>query len=41
MIQAIALGRIVDDAASTHLGNERWAQSFFEFIDRTMLSQEG
>jgi AcrR family transcriptional regulator len=41
MLQAIALGRIVDDAASTHLGNERWAQSFFEFIDRTMLSSEG
>jgi AcrR family transcriptional regulator len=40
MIQAIALGRIVDDAAATHLGNERWAQSFFEFIDRTMLNSE-
>jgi AcrR family transcriptional regulator len=38
MLQAIALGRIVDDAATTQLGNERWAQSFYEFIDRTMVA---
>jgi AcrR family transcriptional regulator len=41
MIQAVALGRIVDDAAATHLGNERWAQSFYEFIDRAMLNAGG
>jgi AcrR family transcriptional regulator len=37
MIQAIALGRIVDDAATSQLGNQRWAQSFYEFIERTMI----
>jgi AcrR family transcriptional regulator len=37
MLQAIALGRIVDDAAATHIDNERWAQTFYDFIDRTMI----
>jgi len=41
MIQALGLGRIVDDAAATHLGNERWAQSAFDFIDRTMVTPHG
>lgn len=38
MLQAIGLGRIVDDASVSHLGNERWAQSFFDFVDRTMIA---
>jgi AcrR family transcriptional regulator len=37
MLQAIALGRIVDDAAATHIDNERWARTFYDFIDRTMI----
>jgi len=37
MIQAIALGRIVDDAAATHVGDEQWAQMFFDFVDHTLL----
>ena len=38
-LQAIALGRIVDDAAVSQVGNERWARTFFEFVDRALLVQ--
>lgn len=38
MVQAIALGRIVDDADSHHLTNKRWAQTFFDLIDRAFLN---
>ena len=38
ILQSMGLGRIVDDAATTHLGNERWAQAMFEFVDRAILS---
>lgn len=37
IIQAIALGRIVDDTAASQIGNERWANVYFEVIDRTMI----
>jgi AcrR family transcriptional regulator len=37
MIQAIALGRIVDDAATTPICNQRWVQSFYEIIERAMI----
>jgi AcrR family transcriptional regulator len=37
MIQSMAIGRIVDDAAKSHVSDEQWAQIFFEFINRTML----
>jgi AcrR family transcriptional regulator len=37
MLQAIALGRIVDDTAVSHIGNERWANMYFELVDRTMM----
>ena len=38
LIQAIALGRIVDDATTHPLTNEQWAQAHFDFIDRTFLN---
>jgi hypothetical protein len=37
IIQSMGLGRIVNDAAVTHLGNQRWAQAMFEFVDRALL----
>jgi AcrR family transcriptional regulator len=37
-IQSMTLGRIVDDAAVSHVSNERWAQTFFEFVDKTILA---
>jgi len=37
MLQAMALGRIVDDASATRIDNDRWARAFFEFVERTML----
>lgn len=37
MIQSVALGRIVDDTAISHISNEQWANMFFELIDRTMI----
>lgn len=40
MIQAIALGRIVDDAATSHLDNDRWAQVFFDVVDRAFLASD-
>jgi AcrR family transcriptional regulator len=40
MIQSMALGRIVDDAAESHISNKQWAEIFFDFIDRTMLIPE-
>lgn len=38
LIQSLTIGRIIDDAGVSHLGNERLAESFFELIDRAMLS---
>ncbi len=40
MIQAIALGRIVDDAAMTHVDNVQWAESFFDLVDRGVLTPD-
>jgi AcrR family transcriptional regulator len=40
MIQSMALGRIVDDAAQSHVSNKQWADIFFDFVDRTMLIPE-
>jgi AcrR family transcriptional regulator len=40
LIQAMALGRIVDDAATNHLDNQRWAQTFFEIVDRAILAAD-
>ncbi len=37
MMQGMALGRIVDDAAASRITNDRWAQTFFDFIDRAVL----
>lgn len=37
MMQGMALGRIVDDAAASRISNESWAQIFFDFIDRAVL----
>jgi AcrR family transcriptional regulator len=37
VIQSASIGRIVDDAAVSHIGNERWANAFFEFVDRAIL----
>ena len=37
MIQSMGLGRIVDDAAQSHVSNKQWADIFFDFVDRTML----
>lgn len=37
MLQSLALGRIVDDVADTHLGNERWAEAFYDLIERSYL----
>lgn len=38
IIQSVGLGRIVDDAATTHLSNERWSRAFFDFVDRALLT---
>lgn len=40
IIQSMALGRIVDDAAESHLSNKRWAKTFMEFIDRAVLAPD-
>jgi len=40
MVLSITLGRIVDDAASNHIGDERWASAMFDIIDRAMLAPE-
>lgn len=40
IIQSIALGRVVDDAALSHVSNQLWAKMFFEFVDRTLLVSE-
>ena len=37
MVQAISLGRIVDDAASDQVDPERWADLHFDLIDRGVL----
>jgi AcrR family transcriptional regulator len=39
-IQSMTLGRIVDDAAMTHISNELWANMFFEFVERTIIVVE-
>jgi len=40
MVLSITLGRIVDDAASNQLGDERWAEAYFDVLDRAMLTPE-
>lgn len=40
MVQAITLGRIVDDAASNHLTHEQFADSFYQIIDLAILAPE-
>lgn len=39
IIQSIGPGRILDDVAATHLGDARWAEAFFEVVDRTVLER--
>jgi AcrR family transcriptional regulator len=41
IIQSMGLGRIVDDAATTQLGNQRWAQAMFELVDLALLMPSG
>lgn len=37
-IQAMAIGRIVDDTAVNHISNERWENIFLEFVNRAILA---
>lgn len=38
MVQAIALGRIVDDAADDHLTNQQFADAFYQIVDTAFLA---
>ena len=40
LLQAVALGRIVDDTSASQISNERWANMYFELVDRTMMVVE-
>jgi AcrR family transcriptional regulator len=40
LLQAVALGRIVDDTSASQVSNERWANMYFELVDRTMMVVE-
>jgi hypothetical protein len=41
MVQALTLGRIVDDAGTSHLDNELWARAAYAIFGRSMLSTDG
>jgi AcrR family transcriptional regulator len=38
MVLSLTIGRIVDDAAVNHLGDERWAAAYFDVLDRAFLT---
>lgn len=38
IVQSIGIGRIIDDAAVTHLSDEQWANAYFEYLDRVVLA---
>ena len=38
IIQSIGIGRIIDDAAISQLGDERWADTYFQIVERAILS---
>jgi AcrR family transcriptional regulator len=40
MVLSLTIGRIVDDAASNRIGDERWASALFDIIDRALLAPE-
>lgn len=40
MVLSISIGRIVDDAASNKIGDERWASAYFDIMERAMLTPE-
>ena len=40
MAQAIPLGRIVDDAASSQVGDDRWTNMFIQIADRSFLEPD-
>ena len=40
LLQAVALGRVVDDTSASQVSNERWANMYFELVDRTMMVVE-
>jgi len=40
MVLSITIGRIVDDAASNQIGDERWAAAYFDIIERAMLTPD-
>ena len=40
MLQAIGIGRLVDDVAITQVSDEQWATSVYDFIDRSMAVHE-
>ncbi len=40
MVLAIALGRIVDDAAASHITNQQFADAFYQIIDRAILAPQ-
>lgn len=37
LLQAAGIGRIVDDAATDPIGDERWAAVYFDLLDRVIL----
>ena len=37
MVQAAGIGRIVDEASSEPIGDDRWAAVYFDLIDRLVL----
>lgn len=40
MMQAIPLGRIVGDAGSERISDERWAATYFDILDRAILTPD-
>jgi AcrR family transcriptional regulator len=40
MVQAIPLGRVLDDIAISRVGGDRWAAVFFTLLDRGALADE-
>ncbi|MFM8236766.1 MAG: TetR/AcrR family transcriptional regulator [Actinomycetota bacterium] len=37
LVQSLGIGRIVDDTSTDSIGNERWAEMYFDVIDRIAL----
>lgn len=40
MVLSITIGRIVDDAASNHIGDKKWAAAMLDILERAMLTPE-